>query len=221
MEKEFTIRDLKKLGFERREDMDFSDDGSSFKGFIYKGLPLTYLKSNGEYFISLRIDYLNELNYDEYSKMKSYELSDEFNGVSYVDGNKLVENAEAILKEYKEFADQYNTLELDVDVLVKELEKEKIAAEKILEDANNNIDIFKVDIKYSSYELTRVINYGNSLIREINNKINSLENGSYNKPTLRAMLRLYYEYNYIVDTSDKSFYVETIKNFVEKYKKAN
>ena len=111
MEKGFTIRELTARGWTRREDLDFRDDGNKFKVFEYKnGLLASYTKVNGDYYLSLRLDYLDGLSYDEYSKMDSYELTNEFNGVPEVDADKVTENAVKIMEEYNKVLEEVNVI---------------------------------------------------------------------------------------------------------------
>lgn len=72
---------FKKYGIQRAADQDFRDDGSSFKGYVCNGMPITYSRYNGEVFLSICPDYLGDLNYDEYSKLPSYKDCDKYNGV--------------------------------------------------------------------------------------------------------------------------------------------
>lgn len=88
---------LIKNGFKRCEERDFEDDGSYFKCYTYKGLPITYLNSCGEYYLCLRLDYLG-INYKNYKE--DLAILDEFNGVAEIDISKLIANCEYIIKKY-------------------------------------------------------------------------------------------------------------------------
>lgn len=90
-------------GFERREDLDFTDDGSKFKGYSYKGMPITTIRYKDETYLSVRVDYLwNKFDYKTWMQTEEYKLCDEFNGVSEVDIDKLVENLEKIIAKVNE-----------------------------------------------------------------------------------------------------------------------
>lgn len=90
-------------GFERREDLDFTDDGNKFKGYSYKGMPITTIRCKGETCLSVRVDYLrNKFDYKTWMRTEEYKLCDEFNGVSEVDIDKLVENLEKIIAKVNE-----------------------------------------------------------------------------------------------------------------------
>lgn len=87
-----TLNDLKKIGLRHTPDLDFRDDGTKFKMLTYKGLPVSYTKVDGQYYISIRFDYHEGLSYDTYSKFPSYKVTDEFNGVGSIDLDKLLLN---------------------------------------------------------------------------------------------------------------------------------
>lgn len=90
-------------GFERREDLDFTDDGNKFKGYSYKGMPITTIRCKGETCLSVRVDYLrNKFDYKTWMQTEEYKLCNEFNGVPEIDIDKLVENLEKIIAKVNE-----------------------------------------------------------------------------------------------------------------------
>lgn len=82
--KNLTVANIKGTNFVRREDLDFSDDGNRFRGFSYKGLPITTLYSNGEVYCSIRPDYLryNGVSFEMWKETEEYKLCDKYNGTS-------------------------------------------------------------------------------------------------------------------------------------------
>lgn len=98
-EKKITIADLKKAGFERMEELDFRDDGTKFQMLNYQGMPISYTKVDGRYYISIRPDYLPNTEYKVYSKLEAYKNVDEFNGVWYVSVGKLISNIKKLIEE--------------------------------------------------------------------------------------------------------------------------
>ncbi len=98
---EITVRDLKRAGLVHTPELDFSDDGTNFKMFTYKGVPVSYTKVHGDYYISIRFDYIDGLGYETYSKFPSYSLANDFNGVDFVDMDELVKNLEAAAADLK------------------------------------------------------------------------------------------------------------------------
>lgn len=97
--------DFKKAGFMRDPQHDFKDDGNRFQAYIHRsGMPMSYTSYQGDAYISLRPDYLGELNYKEYSKLPSYKDANIYNGVpkSSVDMTKLDQVATRLMDEYNE-----------------------------------------------------------------------------------------------------------------------
>ncbi len=84
-------------GFKRLQERDFEDDGNHFKGYEYKGLPITYLNDSTGYYLCLRLDYLG-VPYNQYRE--DYRILDEFNGVDKIDMDKLIANCEYIINKY-------------------------------------------------------------------------------------------------------------------------
>lgn len=101
MSKEITVRDLKKAGLVHTPELDFSDDGTNFKMFSYKGIPVSYTKVHGDYYVAIRFDYIDGMVYSMYSEFDSYKNANEFNGVETVDMDKLVENLEAAVADWR------------------------------------------------------------------------------------------------------------------------
>ena len=100
-----TRLDFRKANFTRDGERDFSDVGQRFYGYVHKyGMPMTYSSFEGDAYISLRVDYLKELCYNEYRELPSYKLSDIYNGVAKedVDMAKLDEIATNLMSEYNE-----------------------------------------------------------------------------------------------------------------------
>ena len=50
---------LTSVGFERAPQYNFSDDGNYFTGYIYKGVPATYLRYEDEIYLTMRLDYMS------------------------------------------------------------------------------------------------------------------------------------------------------------------
>lgn len=59
----FTGNHLKRLGFVRAEEYDFTDDRAYFKGYVYRDeIVATYTAYEGTIFLSLRFDYAYKLS---------------------------------------------------------------------------------------------------------------------------------------------------------------
>lgn len=76
-----TARDFAKIGIIRNPELDFSDDGARFKGYTYGPLKLTYTTFDGMMYLSVRLDYEEDLGYHDYGKADWAEGYDDFNGV--------------------------------------------------------------------------------------------------------------------------------------------
>lgn len=108
-------------GFVRLSQYDYSDDGSHFTMWMYKGIPFSQCRALGETFISFRQDYLGELKkagltditmdapWEMWSETAAYSLGDKFNGVENFELEDLMssieEYREGILQVNKQFAD--------------------------------------------------------------------------------------------------------------------
>ena len=93
-------------GVVRTPENDFSDDGNKFYSYLYKGvIPISYHKAQGDIYLTIRLDSIPEINYNEYNKFKTYNLTDEFNGVdeSEYDASKFAQNLEAVYQEVMQF----------------------------------------------------------------------------------------------------------------------
>lgn len=70
-------------GVTRDREGDFTDDGNRFQAYLYKGLiPITYLRSGSDVYITIAFHHLENINYEEYKEFPSYKHVDDFNGVS-------------------------------------------------------------------------------------------------------------------------------------------
>lgn len=70
-------------GVTRDREGDFTDDGNRFQAYLYKGLiPITYLRFDGDVYITIAFHHLKDINYEEYKEFPSYEHANDFNGVS-------------------------------------------------------------------------------------------------------------------------------------------
>ncbi len=116
--KNLTKANIRKIeGMEKRENLDFEDDGNHFKGFSYKGMPITTLRTDDTTYLSIRVDYLNGTNnftYDEWRGTEEYNLTDEFNGVSEIDLDKLLDNLERIIAKVNELNAKFENEEIDI-----------------------------------------------------------------------------------------------------------
>lgn len=165
MVKSLTVANIRNIeGMVRREDLDFTDDGNRFRGFSYKGMPITQCRSCGETYLSIRVSYLsNEFTYREWMDTKEFALCNEFNGVSEIDLDKLIENLEKVIAKVKEMNEKASNEVIDTTDMEAKLIEEIKYAESIVEE-------FKANFKWydaSSYELNSLIKYLKSTEKEI------------------------------------------------------
>lgn len=141
-------------GFVRLPQFDFSDDGSRFTVWMYKGIPFSqHRDSRYGTFICLRYDYLltmkkaglTDITMDApwkmWSETAAYKLGDKFN--DGIDGfeledlmNTIEEYREGIIAVNKKFAEA----SVDVEPLKKAIANEIAEVKKILEDLKANFD---------------------------------------------------------------------------------
>ena len=157
MVKSLTAANIRNIeGMVRREDLDFTDDGNRFRGFSYKGMPITQCRSCDETYLSIRVDYLsNEFTYREWIETKEYALCNEFNGVSEIDLDKLIENLEKVIAKVEEMNEKASNEVIDTTDMEAKLIEEVKYAESIVGE-------FKANFKWydaSSYELNSLIRY--------------------------------------------------------------
>ena len=168
--KTFTTRELTKRGFIKREDLNFSDDGNRFIGFEYKGMPITYLKSDGIFYLSVRVDYLDNLfTFNEWMKTEEYRLADEFNGVVSIDADKLVENIEKIIAKVNELNEAARKEEIDMTAVKIKVEEEIKMAQEVVDDFKKNFEWWNAS---SNYQLTRMAGY-------LKNTVNTIERAKH------------------------------------------
>lgn len=210
MEKQFTMRELLKRGFIRLEDEDFRDDGNKFKVYYYKGLRITYLKSYGEYYLSIDLPY-GDYIYDDYKNKPWYKLTDEFNGCDNVDPDKVIENCEAIIKGLKELQDEITKEEkADLDLLYLVKAQEIEMAEKVLNDFKSGNYIWNISGKY---ELEWAIDAVKSLEKEV---LRLKDKEFYNLPLreLRTLNNQLEKHNYLYIKED-NYYIKKLKKIME------
>lgn len=216
MEKGFTVRELTVRGWKKREDLNFRDDGTKFKAFEHEnGMIATYTKVAGDYYLSLRLDYLNDLTYQEYSKLESYRLADEFNGVSEIDADKVTENAIILKAEYDKMVKEANSHKVDTQKIIKRAEYELEMVYKVLYDSNLGIDDLE---NLSSYEITKLREYRNSLKAMAENQLNRLAREQYNHKELRNLEYMLEKFGYLNINEKDSFYIREIKAIINKIK---
>lgn len=212
--KSLTKANINKLGIIVREDLDFTDDGSRFRGFSYKGMPITQCVSCGETFLAIRVDYLNnnQFTIKEWMETEEYKLEDEFNGCFEIDTDKLIENLERIIAKVDE-------LNKAASVEVIDMTEVKIALTNEIKNAEEQVEEFKQNYKWyevDGYELKRLADYTKSEIKNIEaakrtlNDINELE-----RREKKRLVESLNNYGYVKLEAD-GFYLREMKKALAK-----
>lgn len=139
-----TIKNLSKnivkqnSNFHIREDLNFSDDGNRFRGFDYKGMPITTLRADDTTYLCIRVDYLEtSFTYNEWMETEEYRLADEFNGVAEIDLDKLIDNCEKIIAKVAEMNAKAEEEEIDMTEVKARYELFCIKAEAAILEAKS------------------------------------------------------------------------------------
>lgn len=197
--------------FNLREDLNFSDDGSYFRGFDYKGLPITTLRSNDKTYLSIRVDYLdNEFTYHEWMKTDESKLADEFNGVYDFDLDKLIDNCERIIAKVNELNEKAREEVIDTKPIEEKLNKEIKMAENVVEFVKTSLKWWEL----SDYELKNVSCYMKSTLNKIE-RMKNIDFENIDKSSLRRMKEHLNEYGYVKLRKD-DFYLREMYNYCNK-----
>ena len=194
--------------FHLREDLNFTDDGNRFRGFDYKGLPITTLRADGFVYCSIRVDYLdNQFVYQEWMDTEEYKLTDEFNGVEEIDLDKLIENCEKVLEKVNEMNEHCKSETLDTTAVVERLEQEKGMLTQLLDDAKTSVRWWEL----KQYEMHFVKDAFDGTVRElerVDKAINGLD--TMDKKQVRQLIKRLERYGYVV-FRENDYYEKTLR----------
>lgn len=210
MVKGLTKANASKYGIEVRTDLDFSDDGNHFKGFSYKGLPMTQCRTAGLCFLSIRVDYLhnNNFTYKTWMGTEEYNLCDEFDGVCEFDIDKLIENLEKVLAKVKELNDSASITKEQEDKVKAQVKKELAPLEEVMKFVSS-LEFWKL----SDYALRQIADYS----RTVENKIKRGHRILNNFDSFELKEKLNLVDNLSCNPEDKmlngNFYVEYIHKY--------
>lgn len=208
--KNLSVANIRKFeGFVRREDLDFTDDGNYFRGFSYKGMPITTLRTDNTTYLCVRVDYLeNEFTYEEWMQTEEYRLCDKFNGVSEFDIDELVENIEIILAKVAEMNEVAINEEIDMTEAKVVLADEIEYAEKAVENFKNNFKWYEA----GEYKLRWLIDCLKSEEQEIK-RAKETDLDTMPKRQKRKIAERLTNYGYVVIKKD-SFYLREMSNAI-------
>ena len=156
-------------GFRRAPEHDFTDDGSRFIGFEYKGLPLTQHRSSqyGTY-LSFRVDYISHkkgFTYDDYSNTSWYPLCDKYNGVTELpELEEIIKDLEVVVAGIKELEEKVNNEVIDYSKVVERAKFEKKIAEECIANFKEKFEWWNCK---SDWDLRKARDYMNSLQNQV------------------------------------------------------
>lgn len=198
-------------GFERREDLDFEDDGNYFRGFSYKGMPITTLRSDDVTCLCVRVDYLeNEFTYKEWMQTEEFKLCDVFNGVSEFDIDELIENIETIAVKVAEMNEAAMNEEIDTTAAEAALANEIANAEQIVEN-------FKANFKWydaTEYNLKKLLACMKNQVKEIE-RAKTLDINALTKKEKREIVERFNNYGYVRIAND-GYYLRELREAIAK-----
>lgn len=208
--KNLSVANISKFeGFVRREDLDFTDDGNYFRGFSYKGMPITTLRTDNTTYLCVRADYPeNEFTYKEWMQTEEYRLCDKFNGVSEFDIDELVENIEIILAKVAEMNEVAINEEIDMTEAKVALADEIEYAEKAVENFKNNFKWYEA----GEYKLRWLIDCLKSEEQEIK-RAKETDLDTMPKRQKRKIAERLTNYGYVAIKKD-SFYLREMSNAI-------
>lgn len=200
--------DLVRNGFVRKPEYDFTDDGSSFKAYEYNGVIVTYTTYRGEYYISIRVDYIEDkhFTYFDYSETEWYKLLDKYNGTDEVDVDDLKHIIDIVKVETDKLEQQVlSEKELDLTDYKNRIKQEIELADETL-NRLTNVDI----TKYNPYDVKQLAEYG----QRMKQQKQKLEE-KYNDTPTRYEYQTYKKYQYIVIRNEEDFYIKQIAKILD------
>ncbi len=204
--------DLVSHGFVRRKDLDFTDDGATFRGYTYGDLEITVCKDE-KYYVSVR-DFRNNspFTYDDWRETEECKLADEFNGVEDVNVEKLIENCIKISAKIKELSAKVEGETIDTEPLKESLKKEIAFAEECVENFKQNYKWYEVTSKYrltsASEDLHRVI----KMITSSKKLLEDMDNRSTRQ--LRDLSQQFTKYGYVRIKED-DYWLRSLKDHLK------
>lgn len=188
--KNLSVANIKGTNFVRREDLDFFDDGNRFRGYSYKGLPITTLYSDGCVYCDVRPDYLqyNGIPWEMWKETEEYKLCNKYNGTSeLIDLDDLANICEKVLT-------KLNLMKVELDNMDVSEQKTKVFSVLFKEQNELNVFIAKaenfnwfklfMDDKLSDCEMKKVRDYLKSIkkyLETVNEMLKQLNDGTMSK----------------------------------------
>lgn len=211
-------------GFTRNPSHDFSDDGTRFIGFEYKGLPLTQARSSRwGTFLSFRVDYLNEdtelplyATFEEYRQEPWYPLCDKYNGVKELPSmDVIVTDLEKVLEGIKALNEKVLQKTINPAPILSRLTYELQLVETSYTRFRKSFDLF--DSCYSENDISKI----RSCMRSLACKKDAIESLTTeitsNKITRRKLAKLEENVrNGEIVLGENCYYIEKLDELLKK-----
>lgn len=203
-------------GFTRNPEHDFSDDGSYFIGFEYKGLPLTQCR-DAKYgtYLCFRVDYIAHekgFTYDDYSSTEWYHLCDKYNGVPELpEVEEIVKDLETVIAGIKVLEEKVKNEEIDYDKIVERAEYEIRIGEAALNKFKAEFNFWECE---SDWDLKHARDYVKSLQSKINRLVKLVES-----PKTYGNIRHIAQNiakGWHIEIGDDNFYIEWMNEMLAK-----
>ena len=208
-----TKANIRNTGIELSPEHDFTDDGNRFRGFIYKGIPMTQCRADGECYLSIRIDYLdNQFTWKEWSKTNEYKLEDKFNGVSEFDMEELIENLEKIIAKRDEMNAKASAEEIDMTEITRKVFKEIQDRSQFIYQVQTTLKWWKL----REYDLRNAGRYLDSLIKELD-KVKAINFNDLDRVDKMKYVESLRDYGYVC-MDPNGFYVKQLKGYMAETK---
>lgn len=208
-----TKANIRNTGIELSPEHDFTDDGNRFRGFIYKGIPMTQCRADGECYLAIRIDYLdNQFTWKEWSKTNEYKLEDKFNGVSEFDMEELIENLEKIIAKRDEMNAKASAEEIDMTEITRKVFKEIQDRSQFIYQVQTTLKWWKL----REYDLRNAGRYLESLIKELD-KVKAINFNDLDRVDKMKYVESLRDYGYVC-MDPNGFYVKQLKGYMAETK---
>lgn len=196
MVKGLTKTNIRGTGIEVAPQYDFTDDGNRFRGFIYKGMPMTQCRADGICYLTIRTDELdNRFTLKEWMATEEFALEDEFNGVSEFDLDKLIQNLEAVIAKVNEL--NANAEEVDVTAIVAKANEEIESAEEFVEHVKATFKWWEKD----EYTVRKITHYFKEFTARIE-RLRKKDFASLSRKNQKYYAERLEQYGYIELTED-------------------
>ena len=199
-------------GFNLREDLNFVDGGNHFRGFDYKGLPITTLRSkvNDCVYLSIRVDYLdNDFCYQDWMDTEEYKLAKEFNGVSEFDIDKLIENCERIIAKVNELNEKARNEVIDTTEVEEAIQAEAKMVEEAIEYVIANLKWLNLKDSYLKMAKDYIFKLISKQEMILSKDVKQMPNKDK-----KELVRRLEKYGYVY-TKENDFYISELKKYVE------